>query len=183
MPRHYGLGHYRTLPKPGPRLARLLIVVGIGAAVGIAAVWQAQAQAVTCNQLGCSDRPDVNGEARNFSARRHVDANGNGVVVGGRPKGCPHKYCGCSASLYVFGEIRPMLNVARNWRVLFPHTSPAPGKVAVRTHHVFVLIRHVSGDRWMAHDGNSGGGLTRKWVRSIRGYTIVDPHGGKTAAR
>jgi len=30
----------------------------------------------------------------------------NGTVVGGRPSGCPHAYCGCEASLYLFGHIR-----------------------------------------------------------------------------
>jgi hypothetical protein len=38
-----------------------------------------------------------------------------------------------------------------------------------------VLVKHIAGDDWFVHDGNSGGGLTRDHVRSIRGYTIVDP--------
>lgn len=133
---------------------------------------------VVCNQLGCSDRPGARAAVRTQAADV-IDANGNSTVVGGRPRGCPHRYCGCEASLYVFGEIRPMLNVARNWRVMFPRTSPAPGMVAARKDHVFVLMSHVEGDRWMVHDGNSGGGLTREHVRSIRGYTVVDPRGSR----
>ena len=133
--------------------------------------------AVVCNHLGCSDRPGPGASAVIDS--HTVDANGNSAVVGGRPAGCPRRYCGCEASLYVFGEIRPMLNVARNWRVMFPRTSPAPGMVAARKDHVFVLMSHVEGDRWMVHDGNSGGGLTREHVRSIRGYTVVNPRGAR----
>lgn len=135
---------------------------------------------VVCNQLGCSDRPGVS--RHTTTATRSLDANGNSTVVGGRPAGCPHAFCGCEASLYVFGKIRPMLNVARNWRVMFPRTAPAPGMAAVRTHHVMILMSHVEGDRWLVHDGNSGHHLTREHVRSIRGYTIVDPHGSRTAS-
>lgn len=103
-----------------------------------------------------------------------ISASG-GVIVGTRPAGCPYKFCGCVASLYVFGEIRPELNLAANWKRKFPHTSPAPGMVAARNGHVMVLMSHASGDEWMVHDGNSGGGKTREHVRSIRGYTIVNP--------
>jgi hypothetical protein len=103
------------------------------------------------------------------------DANGNPArVIGGRPAGCPHAYCGCSASLYLFGRIIPALNLAANW-LKFPRAHPAPGMVAARRHHVFVLLRHVTGHRWFVHDGNSGRHLTREHVRSIAGYVIVDP--------
>jgi hypothetical protein len=59
----------------------------------------------------------------------------------------------------------------------FPRTSPAPGTVAVRNHHVMVLVNRVEGSNWLVHDGNSGGGLTRNHVVSIRGYAIVNPRG------
>ncbi len=104
-----------------------------------------------------------------------TDANGNGTVIGGRPAGCPHRYCGCSASLYVFGEIRPELNLAANWRYRFEHASPASGMVAARSGHIMVLMSHVGGNDWLVHDGNSGGGKTREHVRSIAGYTVVNP--------
>ncbi len=112
------------------------------------------------------------------TARRTAmaDANGNAVVVGGRPPGCPHRFCGCEASLYVFGEIRKDLNLAANWARKFPRTQPAPGMVAARSGHVFVLMSHVEGNQWLVHDGNSGGGKTRRHVRSIAGYAVVNPH-------
>jgi hypothetical protein len=100
---------------------------------------------------------------------------GNGQVVSGRPSGCPSSFCGCGASLRVFGRIVPGLNLAANW-LRFPRTSPAPGMVAARRGHVFVLERHVEGDTWMAYDANSGGHATRIHSRSLRGYTIVNPH-------
>jgi len=54
---------------------------------------------------------------------------------------------------------------------------------AVRRHHVMVLMRHIEGDDWLVHDGNSGGARTREHVVSIRGYFIVDPHGSRTASQ
>lgn len=104
-----------------------------------------------------------------------VDANG--TVVGRRPIGCPRAFCGCEASLYLFGQVRTELNRASNW-MRFPRSSPAPGTVAVRNHHVMVLVSQVDGSNWLVHDGNSGGDLTRDHVASIRGYTIVNPRGG-----
>ena len=95
-------------------------------------------------------------------------------VVGGRPPGCPRAFCGCGASLELFGRIVPELNLARNW-FRFPRSSPLPGTVGVRSHHVFVLREHVRGDVWMVKDYNSGGGRTRYHARSIRGYVIVMP--------
>jgi hypothetical protein len=96
-------------------------------------------------------------------------------IVSGRPSGCPQSFCGCGAALRVFGRIVPELNLAANW-LRFPRTSPAPGMVAARHGHVFVLEQHVEGDTWMAYDANSGGHATRMHARSLRGYTIVNPH-------
>jgi len=116
-------------------------------------------------------------------ARAQVaDANGNGTILGSRPSGCPHRFCGCEASLYVFGSIKPELNLAANWVRKFPRTQAAPGMVAARSGHVFVLISQVNGKEWMVHDGNSGGGKTRQHVRSIAGYAIVNPHASRYAA-
>jgi hypothetical protein len=135
------------------------------------------AQIIICNRFGCSDRDHVS-SIRNQAL---VDPNGN--AVGGRPAGCPHAFCGCEASLYLFGEIRPYLNLASNWITKFPRTSPAPGMVAARNHHVMVLISHSGGNDWLVHDGNSGGGLTRNHVVSLSGYTIVDPQSARWAQR
>jgi hypothetical protein len=76
----------------------------------------------------------------------------------------------------VFGRVVPELNLAANW-LRFPRTAPAPGMVAARRGHVFVLEQHVGGDLWMAYDANSGGHATRIHARSLRGYTVVNPHG------
>lgn len=97
-------------------------------------------------------------------------------IVGGRPTGCPHAFCGCEASLYKFGRIIPGLNLASNWR-RFPRAAPAPGMAAVRSGHIMILQQQVAGDVWEVHDGNSGGHVTREHPRSIAGYTIVDPSG------
>jgi hypothetical protein len=102
-------------------------------------------------------------------------------VVGGRPTDCPRSFCGCEASRYLFGHVRADLNLASNWLRKFPRTSPAPGMAAVRNHHVFVLMSHVDGNNWLVHDGNSGQGLTREHVRSISGYTVVNPQGAGIA--
>ena len=120
--------------------------------------------------------------ARKHHARQHYRVSyDEGHIIGGRPVGCPHAFCGCSASLYVFGKIVAELNLASNWIRKFPRTSPAPGMAAARSHHVMILMSHVSGYDWLVYDGNSGGHLTREHVRSISGYTIVNPHGGRYA--
>lgn len=98
-----------------------------------------------------------------------------GHVIGGRPSGCPYQFCGCGASIEIFGKIVPSLNLAANW-YRFPRSIPAPDMVAVSPHHVFVLKQHVQGDIWLVKDYNSGGHMTRLHERSISRYTIVDPH-------
>jgi hypothetical protein len=115
--------------------------------------------------------------ARNaFSARAEmvVQDGDRGQIVGGRPAGCPHSFCGCGAAIRVFGHIVPELNLAANW-LRFPRTAPAPGMVAARRGHVFVLEQQLQGDVWMAYDANSGGRATRLHARSLRGYTVVNP--------
>ncbi len=97
-------------------------------------------------------------------------------VIGGRPAGCPHRFCGCGASLHLFGRIVPGLNLAANW-LRFPRAAPAPKMVAARRGHVFVLEQHIGGDVWLAYDANSGGHQTRLHARSIAGYVIVNPMG------
>jgi len=111
---------------------------------------------------------------RNAIASVEVEGS-RGQVVGGRPAGCPHSFCGCGASIRVFGRIVPGLNLASNW-LRFPRAAAAPGMVAARHGHVFVLEKHLGGDMWMAYDANSGGHATRIHARSLRGYTVVNPH-------
>ena len=142
---------------------------------------------IVCNQQGCTDRQGsalAQVAAAPAVAKYRTDANGNDTtVLGGRPAGCPHAFCGCEASRYVFGEMRPELYLATNWIRKFPRAMAAPGMAAVRSGHVMVLISHMGGNDWLVHDGNSGGGLTRRHVRSISGHVIVDPQGARTALR
>jgi hypothetical protein len=139
---------------------------------------------IVCDDRGCSDHvAPARADTRRVARVDDVDPNGNSVVVGRRPSGCPYRFCGCEASLYLFGEIRPYLNLAANWIRKFPRTQPAPGMAAARSGHVMVLMSHVDGNDWLVHDGNSGGGRTREHVVSIRGYVIVDPHSSRSASR
>lgn len=108
-----------------------------------------------------------------------LDAPVSERIVGGRPQGCPSAFCGCAAALRLFGRIVPELNLAANW-LRFPRTSPAPGMVAARRGHVFILEQHIGSDVWMAYDANSGGHATRIHARSLRGYTVVNPRGALT---
>jgi hypothetical protein len=90
-------------------------------------------------------------------------------------------YCGCAASIKLFGRIRPELNLAANWLRKFPRTRPAPMMAAARSGHVMVLLEPAGGDQWKVYDGNSGHGLTRIHIRSIKGYSVVDPFGTRFA--
>lgn len=105
-----------------------------------------------------------------------LSAHAEDRIIGGRPHGCPYQFCGCEASLYVFGHIVPELNLAANWARKFPRANAAPGMAAVRNHHVMVLMKQFKGARWVVHDGNSGKHLTREHARSIKGYVIVNPN-------
>lgn len=120
------------------------------------------------------------GRQQRFTAPRDAYASANmpgDQVVGGRPAGCPKSFCGCGAALRVFGHVVPELNLAANW-LRFPRTSPAPGMVAARRGHVFVLEQPLGDGMWMAYDANSGGRATRIHARSLQGYAIVNPHAG-----
>lgn len=166
-----------ALKKETKFIAVLTIALSIGFAVSANATprHKQQRQTIACDMRGCSDQVQQARAARP-EANAAVDANG-GAVVNRRPQGCPRAFCGCEASLYLFGEIRPELNLASNWVRKFPRTSPAPGMAAARSGHVMVLMSHVEGNNWLVHDGNSGGGMTREHVRSIKGYVIVNPRG------
>lgn len=98
-------------------------------------------------------------------------------ILGGRPQGCPHRFCGCALALKIFGRIVPVLNLAVNWVHKFQRSPPAPGMVAARHGHAFQLIAHIRGMTWQVWDANSGRGRTRIHERSIAGFIIVNPHG------
>ena len=123
----------------------------------------------------------VPAQAKHRHHRQVVSYQYDGRAIGGRPPGCPHAFCGCEASLYLFHKIIPDLNLAANWIRKFPRTSPAPGMAAARNHHVMVLMRQVDGSNWLVHDGNGGGHRIWEHVRSIAGYVVVNPYGGRYA--
>ena len=99
------------------------------------------------------------------------------------PSGCPRSaFCGCGASVRIFGHPVRELYLAANW-FRFAHAMPAPGMVAVRSHHVFV-IEQVNGDGTVvAYDANSGGHATRIHTVSLSGYSVRDPHSRQVAMR
>lgn len=113
-------------------------------------------------------------QAHGHRARHHHAAVPDSTVVA-HPAGCPSRaFCGCGASLRIFGHSVRRLWLAANW-FGFPRAAPAQGMAAVRRHHVMVLEQQVSGSDWLVFDANSGGGLTRIHVRSIAGFVIVNP--------
>ncbi len=122
------------------------------------------------------------GPGRYVPRVRHATVHrGPSTVIGGRPAGCPWRFCGCALSIRLFGRQVPGLNLAWNWAVKFPRTSPAPGMVAVRRGHVFQLLAHAGGNHWVAWDANSGGHRIRIHNRSVAGHVIVNPHGTRLA--
>lgn len=114
------------------------------------------------------------GRHRHAKGHHKARAGGAGLYVA-HPAGCPRRaFCGCGASVHVFGHSVRHLWLAANW-FRFPAAAPAPGMAAVRRHHVFVLMSHVAGSTWLSYDANSGGHRTRIHSRSIRGYSIRNP--------
>jgi hypothetical protein len=113
-----------------------------------------------------------------------IDGNGTpvaaadaGTVIGSRPDGCPHAYCGCGLRKYL-GLADARLNLASNWARLLPRASgPAPGVAAVRSGHVMYIEAAAGDGMWLIRDYNSGGGLSRLHVRDVRGYVFVIPRG------
>lgn len=98
------------------------------------------------------------------------------------PAGCPSRaFCGCGASIEVFGRSIRELWLAAAW-FKFPRAAPAPGMVAVRRHHVFVIREVRAPGLVLAYDANSGGRRTRIHLRSLAGYTVVNPRGSSRYA-
>ena len=134
-----------------------------------------------------ADRAAIPGTAgartRLASRAEAVDATGNrvvltaneGTIIGGRPNGCPHSYCGCGLRMHLgLSDVR--LNLASNWARLFPRESaPRAGLVAVRSGHVMYIEAAAGDGQWLIRDYNSGGGLSRMHVRDVRGYAFVNP--------
>ena len=117
--------------------------------------------------------------SRSAFASLQLDANGNNIaIIGSRPAGCPHEYCGCGLRTYL-GLSDKRLNLAWNWARFFPRTSAHAGAAAVRRGHVMLLESQVSGSVWIVRDYNSGSGFSRVHERDVRGYIFVDPRAGQ----
>ena len=139
---------------------------------------------IVCDQQGChGDRIISAAPAGRRETRIIVSNDGyEGRVVGGRPAGCPWRYCGCEVSLKVFGKIIPDLNLAYNWRK-FPRAAPAAGMVAYRSGHVFLIESVIDDHTVVAYDPNSGGHKTRVHTVSLRPFHVVNPHGKRMASK
>jgi hypothetical protein len=123
----------------------------------------------------CPHAAPVRAAATRRPAGRTAHAGVQGTIIGGRPAGCPHRYCGCGLRKYL-GIDDKRLNLAWNWAKLFPRVAgPAPGVAAVRSGHVMYIERSAGNGQWLVRDYNSGGGLSRLHVRSVRGYVFVNP--------
>src|SRR5579872_5540008 len=69
----------------------------------------------------------------------------HGEVIGGRPAGCPHAFCGCGLRKFL-GISDGRLDLAWNWARLFRRTTFHDGAVAVWRHHV-AYVERVTGPR------------------------------------
>lgn len=99
------------------------------------------------------------------------------VTVVGHPPGCPARlFCGCGTAVRLLGAPVRSLWLASAW-FKFPRAAPAPGMAAVRRGHVFAIEQVLGNGKVLAYDPNSGGRKTRIHVRSLAGYTVVDPRG------
>jgi hypothetical protein len=107
---------------------------------------------------------------------RHI-MNYAGEIVE-HPAGCPRSlFCGCGASVHVFGHPVRSLYLVSNW-YQFPRTAPAPGMaVLFGRQHVAIIEEYHADNTATLYDANSGGGLTRVHRVKIAGLTVVDPHG------
>lgn len=96
-------------------------------------------------------------------------------VVSNPPNCPPVNFCACGASWFLWGKT----NNRKLWRAKswykYPKTNPKKGAVAVRDHHVFVIIDTLPNGQVLAYDANSGQHKTRIRVRTIKGYSIRDP--------
>ena len=154
--------------------ALALLVLAAGTAQARHFHGRAPVPVTACDGWDVTQSCGLYATAPGWQTRQRVPQAARGAVVA-HPAGCPARaFCGCGASVRVFGRPVRGLYLAAAW-LRFPRAAHAPGMVAARSHHVMVLEQHVSGDDWLVYDANSGGHATRLHVRSIRGYAIVNP--------
>jgi hypothetical protein len=108
-------------------------------------------------------------------------ATGGGEIIQ-HPAGCPVRlFCGCGASIEVFGHSVRDLWLVSNW-YRFPRAAPAAGMAVLwGTHHVAVIRQYFGDGTALLYDANSGKGLTRVHRIRIAGLAVVDPHPGQAS--
>lgn len=128
-------------------------------------------------------RPDRVRHARTASHHRQVRAvhsrvrgaaDARAQIVGGRPAGCPARWCGCwLMQHYGFHDRR--LWRAIMWASLMPRApGPGVGRVVVWKNHVGVITGEYRG-QWIVLSGNDSGQI-RERTRSIVGaVAFVEP--------
>lgn len=163
-----------TASPRGERVVRAMGGLGVAKKVYTPRVSNAKSQDYISGPLRRAGKPNV--------IRAVADVAKNAIThlatIVPHPEGCPRSaFCGCGAAVRIFGAPIRSLWLAANW-FKFPRATPAPGMVAVRSHHVFVLEADLGGGLWRVWDANSGGHQTRVRARSLAGYTVVNPHGG-----
>ena len=103
---------------------------------------------------------------------------GGGEIIQ-HPAGCPVRlFCGCGASIEVFGHSVRDLWLVSSW-YRFPRAAPAEGMAVLwGTRHVAVIRQYFGDGTALLYDANSGKGLTRVHRIRIAGLAVVDPHPG-----
>lgn len=126
--------------------------------------------------------PAVAADALHQEAKAPRYAMGGGEIVQ-HPAGCPVRlFCGCGASIEVFGHSIRDLWAVSNW-YRFPRAAPAAGMAVLwGTHHVAVIRQYFGDGTALLYDANSGKGLTRVHRIRIAGLAVVDPHPGGASA-
>jgi hypothetical protein len=125
--------------------------------------------------------PAVTRSASHEEAKAPHYALGGGEIIQ-HPAGCPARlFCGCGASIEVFGHSIRDLWAVSNW-YRFPRAAPAAGMAVLwGTRHVAVIRQYFGDGTAMLYDANSGKGLTRLHRIRIAGLAVVDPHPGRAS--
>jgi hypothetical protein len=126
-------------------------------------------------------QPVVAADALHQEAKASRYAMGGGEIIQ-HPAGCPVRlFCGCGASIEVFGHSVRDLWLVSNW-YRFPRAAPAAGMAVLwGTHHVAVIRQYFGDGTALLYDANSGKGLTRVHRIRIAGLAVVDPHPGQAS--
>lgn len=112
-----------------------------------------------------------------YERRSEITHQRPAASVVAHPSGCPSRaFCGCGTAVRLLGAPVRSLWLARAW-FKFPRAAPAPGMAAVRNGHVFAIEQVLGNGTVLAYDPNSGHRQTRIHVRSLAGYTVVNPRG------